>query len=39
MKADDIAAVGSIMRQTKTLKVLRDGIVQLSKDWQKSLEN
>lgn len=39
MKADDIAAVSSIMRQTKTLKVLRDGIVQLSKDWQKSLEN
>lgn len=39
MKADDIAAVGAIMRQTKTLKVLRDGIVQLSKDWQKSLEN
>lgn len=39
MKADDISAVSSIMRQTKTLKVLRDGIVQLSKDWQKSLEN
>lgn len=38
MHEDDLAAVSSIMKQTKTLKGLRDGIVQLSKDWQKSLE-
>jgi hypothetical protein len=38
MHDDDLAAVSSIMKQTKTLKGLRDGIVQLSKDWQKSLE-
>jgi hypothetical protein len=38
MNQDDISAVSDIMKQTKTLKVLRDGIVQLSKDWQKSLE-
>lgn len=39
MHEDDLAAVSSIMKQTKTLKGLRDGIVQLSKDWQKSLED
>lgn len=39
MNQDDIGAVSDIMKQTKTLKVLRDGIVQLSKDWQKSLED
>jgi len=38
MNADDIQAVSNVMKQSKTLKVLRDGIVQLSKDWQKSIE-
>ncbi len=38
MNADDIQAVSNVMKQVKTLKVLRDGIVQLSKDWQKSIE-
>ncbi len=37
MHADDIEKVGEIMRHTKTLKALRDGIVQISKDWQKTL--
>lgn len=37
MHADDIEKVGEIMRHTKTLKALREGIVQISKDWQKSL--
>jgi len=31
--------VADIMKRTKSLKSLRDGIVSMSKEWQKSLES
>jgi hypothetical protein len=37
MHRDDIDGVQEIMRHAKTLKTLRDGVVQISKDWQKTL--
>lgn len=37
MHDDDIERVGEVMKQSKTLKKLRESIVQLSKDWQKSI--
>ncbi|MBX9940278.1 MAG: hypothetical protein K2Y32_13540 [Candidatus Obscuribacterales bacterium] len=37
MHDDDIEKVGEVMKQSKTLKKLRESIVQLSKDWQKSI--
>lgn len=37
MHADDIDKVSEIMRHAKTLKNLREGIVHISKEWQKSL--
>lgn len=39
MHTDDLASVAEIMKRTKSLKSLRDGIVSMSKEWQKSLES
>ena len=39
MHTDDLGAVADIMKRTKSLKSLRDGIVTMSKEWQKSLES
>ncbi|MBN9395137.1 MAG: hypothetical protein J0H83_07830 [Candidatus Melainabacteria bacterium] len=39
MHTDDLASVADIMKRTKSLKSLRDGIVSMSKEWQKSLES
>jgi hypothetical protein len=38
MHADDLVTVSAVMKQTKSLKCLRDGVVALSKDWQKTVD-
>gem|GEM_PF-607087 len=38
MHSDDIDTVSSVMKQTKALKSLRESVVTLSKDWQKTIE-
>jgi hypothetical protein len=39
MHNDDIDTVSAVMKQTKNLKALRDSVVGISKDWQKSIES
>jgi len=36
MHADDLTTVSGVMKQTKTLKTMRDNVVALSKEWQKT---
>jgi len=38
MHSDDIETVGAVMKQTKALKSLRESVVTLSKDWQKTID-
>ncbi|MBU6451362.1 MAG: hypothetical protein KGS72_06265 [Cyanobacteria bacterium REEB67] len=38
MSNDDIDTVSAVMKQTKNLKALRDSVVGISKEWQKSIE-